>query len=161
MYEKLNPDKDGRSASLDMCIFERTLNVYNRILNIEFKHKNAIIKNIGKDVLKLLHEPVNGAFILLLNNTDKGTICNKNETGVFNKLYKSFSDFNERWSSNDKYLQLIIISLKQGTLIHRKIIKSELNKLKDIFFIESGCGNINDIKGMGWESERVGKMQMI
>lgn len=152
-YESIQSNIEGQSASLDMCIFERVDNVYSRILNLEFKHKNTSIKNIGKDVLKLIHENQNGAFILLLENTDKGTLCNLKETGVFNKLYKAFSDFQLNWHSNNKSIHLIIISLKQKTIIHRKLNKQDLNHLKDIFFIESGCGNIKEIKGNGWQTE--------
>lgn len=154
-YENIKFDDEGQSASLDMCIFERTLDVYERILNIEFKHKNILIKNIGKDVLKLIKENQNGVFIHLLENTNTGTLCNKKETGVFNKFYKSFSDFQAFWSNNDKSIQLIIISLKKGFLIHRKINKADLNNLKDIFFIENDCRNIKDIKGNGWQIETI------
>lgn len=150
-YETIKSDKDGQSASLDMCVFERVLGSYERVLNIEFKHKNAAIKKIGKDVLKLMQENQNGAFIHLLDNTNIGTFCNNRETGLFNKFYKSFSDFQSFWSNDDKCIQLIIISMKQEALIHRKIYKEDLKNLKDIFFIESGCGNITEIKGNGWQ----------
>lgn len=155
LYESITPNIEGQSASLDMCIFERVANVYTRILNLEFKHKNTSIKNIGKDVLKLIHENQNGAFILLLENTDKGTLCNLNETGVFNKFYKSFSDFQLNWRNNDKSIHLIIISLKQKTIIHRELNKQDLNNLKAIFFIESGCGNIKSINKNGWQTETI------
>lgn len=154
-YKSIKTDNEGQSASLDMCIFERSANVYNRILNLEFKHKNTSIKNIGKDVLKLIHENQNGAFILLLDNTDRGTLCNLKETGVFNKFYKSFSDFQLNWRNNDKSIHLIIISLKQKAIIHRELNKQDLNNLKDIFFIKSGCGNIKEINGNGWQTETI------
>lgn len=156
-YETIKSDVDGRSASLDMCIFERVSDVYNRILNIEFKHKNSL-KNIGKDILKLLQENQNGAFIHLFYNTDRGTFCNNNATGIFHMFYKSFSDFQFNWSNNEKTIQLIIISLKQETIIHRSINKTDLIKLKDIFFVNSGCGNIKEIKGNGWEIETMEKL---
>lgn len=152
-YETIKSDIDGRSASLDMCIFERVSGVYKRILNIEFKHINRSIKRSGKDVMKLLQEKHDGAFIHLLDNTFKDTLCNKKETGVFNKLYKSFSDFQTNWNNTDKTIHLIIISLKQKTLIHRELNKQDLNHLKDIFFIESECGNIEEISGNGWQKE--------
>ncbi|MEA3505372.1 MAG: hypothetical protein U9R32_09310, partial [Bacteroidota bacterium] len=68
-----------------MCVFERNSNKYERILNIEFKHKNASIKKIGKDVLKLMQEKQNGVFIYLLENTNSGTLRNVSKTreGVF------------------------------------------------------------------------------
>lgn len=154
-YSNIEVNENGQSASLDMCVFKRVFDVYNRILNIEFKHKNSSIKNIGKDILKLLQETQNGTFIHLLDNSNKGTLCNKKETGVFNKFYKSFTDFKARWSNNNKSIHLIIISLKQKTLIHRKLNKPDLNNLKDIFFIKNGCGNIIEINGKCWQSETI------
>lgn len=152
-YETIKTDNDGQSASLDMCVFERNSNKYERILNIEFKHKNASIKKIGKDVLKLIQEKQNGVFIHLLNNTDRGTLCNVKETGVFNKFYKSFNDFKGNWNNENKSIQLIILSLKQEMLIHRKIAKVDLVNLKEIFFIDNGCGNMTEIKEKEWNVE--------
>src|SRR5690606_36327154 len=48
-----NKDNNIRSASIDMCVFDSKDNYYNRLLNIEFKHKNTKDKNIAKDILKL------------------------------------------------------------------------------------------------------------
>lgn len=146
-YAEIKTDKTGQSALLDMCVFERNPDKYERILNIEFKHKNAGIKNIGKDVLKLMHEEQNGAFILILNNTNSGTLCNKNTNrmGVLNKLYKSFTDFKSNWNNENKSIQLIILSLKEKRMLHRKIIKADLNNLDDIFFINTGCENMTEI----------------
>lgn len=155
LYEDIKSDGSGQSASIDMCIFKRVSDRYHRILNIEFKSKNPQIKGIGKDVLKLIAEEHNGAFIHLLDNSNKGTLCNVNETGVFNKFHQSFSRFQENWVNEHKSIQLIIISLKQKIIIHRKIKKSDLKNLKSIFFIESGCGNIEDVKGNGWMTETI------
>lgn len=145
-----------RSASIDMSVFDRKDNCYNRLLNIEFKHKNTKDKNIAKDILKLLREKQNGAFILLLNNTKKGssrgTLWNEKNTGVFDKLYKSFRAFKSNWNGETKYIQLIIMSLSQKKLIHRKITKTDLKNLDSIFFVKNGCGNIIEINGNGWET---------
>lgn len=149
-----------RSASLDMCVFERNSNKYKRILNIEFKHSNTDLKNIAKDVLKLLREKQNGVFIFLLDNTTSGTLRNKskNRNGVFDKLYKSFPAFRTNWTNKNKCIQLIILSLKQKTLIHRKICKKDLNdlnnlnNLKKIFFQNTNCGDITTINNKnGWK----------
>ena len=151
-YKTIKTDSEGQSASLDMCVFERNSNKYERLLNIEFKHKNASIKKIGKDVLKLMQEKQNGVFIYLLENTNRGTLCNESENraGVFNKLYKSFTDFKDNWSNENKSIQLIILSLKQEMLIHQKICKTDLDNLKEIFFIDADCGNMTEIKGKEW-----------
>jgi len=154
-YKDIKIDKNGQSASLDMCVFKRNSSNYERILNIEFKHKNTGIKNIAKDILKLLSEEQHGAFIHILDNTNKGTLCNKDKTGVFNKLYKSFNDFKNYWKNDDKSIQLIILSLKDKVLINRVIKKADLINLKDIFFIDTGCANITKTKGNGWKVEYI------
>lgn len=141
--ETIKPDSTGRSASIDMCVFEKDLeNKYIRYLNIEFKNENASKKSISKDVLKLMHEKENGAFIILLKNTDAGSLNNKKDTrfGIIDKLIESFEHHktNESlWNGGDeKFIELIILSLevkKNGSgkpfILHRKISKSDLNTL--------------------------------
>lgn len=151
-YNTLEINNKGQSASLDMCVFEWSKKHYQRMLNIEFKHKNVSIKNIAKDILKLIGEEQNGAYIHLLTNTDSGTLCNNNRTGVFNKLYRSFTDFKVFWNGYNKNIQIIIISLDQKILIHNEINKSNLKSLEEIFFIDSGCDDIEKIKGNDWKS---------
>ena len=151
-YDTLEINNKGQSASLDMCVFEWSKKHYQRMLNIEFKHKNVSIKNIAKDILKLIGEEQNGAYIHLLTNTDNGTLCNNNRTGVFNKLYRSFSDFKEFWNGYNKNIRIIIISLDQKILIHHEINKSNLKSLKEIFFMDSSCDDIKKIKGNDWKS---------
>lgn len=154
----------GRSASIDMSIFNKdSSNNYKRILNIEFKNQNSSKFSIGKDILKLIHENQNGAFIHLLKNTDSGTLCSSNKTdmGVFDKYYESFSNskFQEKWQGNDeKYIHLILISLEEKTLIHRKINKVDLNNLENIFFKDGGCGNLKTIKGNGWSKININSL---
>lgn len=155
-YEEIEVNEKGQSALLDMCVFKRGNNEFERVLNIEFKHKNATLKNIAKDILKLMHEKQNGAFVLLLKNTDTGTLCNSNERGkgVFNKFKESFEKFKNDWKGeSDKYLQLIIMSLEQKTLIHHEI--KEKDNLVDIFSFEDKFGNIKDVKGNGWQTTDV------
>lgn len=47
----------GRSALIDLCIFEKENDDshYKRILNVEFKYDNVAFKNFSKDILKLMH----------------------------------------------------------------------------------------------------------
>lgn len=151
-YEEMKSDGIGQSASIDMCIFERISDRYKRILNVEFKSKNPPIKDIAKDILKLMAEKHNGAFIHLLINSNAGTFCNSKQTGIFNKYYQSFLKFQESWIT-DKSIDFIVISLQQKTLVYRQIKKADLNNLKDIFFIESGCGNIDSVNKNGWITE--------
>lgn len=144
-----------------MCVFSRTdveSEEYQRELNIEFKHKNLPIEKISKDILKLINEPQDGAFIHLLENTDSGTLCNNNKTGVFNKLHKSFNAFKANWKSDSKTIQIVIISLTQNTIIHRTIAKADLINLNHIFFDTCGCGNITVITDHGWGVKKVEKL---
>lgn len=150
--------ENGQSALIDLCIFEKESDIseYTRLLNVEFKHKNATEANISKDILKLMHEEENGAFVLLLKNTDDGTL-----KSVFKKFSSSFDThiLKECWSKNDSFIEIIILSLeekrnKNGTpfLIHRKI--KCLDNLKSIFSFDGSLGNIEQVKKNGWNVER-------
>jgi hypothetical protein len=103
----------GQSALIDLCILEKESGTsnYSRLLNVEFKHKNATEANISKDILKLMHEKENGAFVLLLKNTDGGTL-----KSVFEKFSNSFKTHlqNNSWSKNDSFIEIIILSLEDG-----------------------------------------------
>lgn len=128
----------GRSASTDMSIYSRDENEnYNRMLNIEFKNQNSSTFSIGKDILKLIHEKQDGAFILLLRNTNKGTLTNDGKTGVLDKLEKSFEKFKGYWQGDAKIIQLIIMSLekKENKILpiltcYKLFKKTDFNKLK-------------------------------
>ena len=149
-YNDIKISKTGQSALIDICVFKREDKTYHRLLNIEFKHKNTAIKNIAKDIVKLISEEQNGVFIHLLNNTNRSTLCNNKKTGVFDKLYKSFFDFKTNWNNKSKYIQILILSFEEQILINRKINKEDLNNLRNIFFADSDCGNIKEINGIGW-----------
>ena len=108
---------NGQSALIDMCIFEfKDKKKYNRILNIEFKHGNVHINHIAKDIYKLIHEKEDGAFILLLENTNKGTLINNNKdnnrSGVVDKIRESFSCFLKDPRQKNKKIIIVIISLE-------------------------------------------------
>lgn len=156
-FDTIGVSKDGRSASVDMGIFRKKENQYQRFLNIEFKHQNSSEFSIGKDVLKLMHEKQDGAFIILLKNTSRATLCNK-ATGVLDKLFKALSQFKEdHWKGKDgKTIQIIIISLEQSRnktepfLIHREIIKSDLNNLENVFHIKHRADILTELLGNGW-----------
>lgn len=151
-------DASGRSASIDMCIFSKDKdNRYKRLLNIEFKNANASKKSISKDILKLMHEEENGAFVLLLKNTDDGTL-----KSVFEKFSSSVDThlLKDCWSKNESFIEIIILSLEiktnnNGTpfLIHKKI--KCLDNLKSIFSIDGSLGNIEHVKKNGWDVEPI------
>ncbi|GAA4026408.1 hypothetical protein GCM10022386_07270 [Flavobacterium cheonhonense] len=138
-----------QSALHDMCVFEKVGNDFKRRLNIEFKYGNRAIGSTAKDIEKLICEEENGAFIHLLKNTRRDTLCNEGKTGVFDKLYKSFLDNNGNWIDTNKSILLIIISLNQKTLIHREIKKGE--NFDSLFsFDDYKYGNIKEVNGNSW-----------
>ena len=168
-YLDIKVNEEGQSALLDMCVFNRDegKKKYKRILNIEFKHGNAPIKDIAKDVLKLMREKQNGAFIFLLDNTNSGSLNNigENRKGVLDKLSQSFEEFHKIkniWNGN-KYIQIIILSLEHKTngtnptLIYKTLGKDNLKDLKSFFSINTNrSGNIETVcKNSGWISEKV------
>jgi hypothetical protein len=135
----------GQSALIDMCVFKKDndKSEYSRLLNIEFKHDNVAYKNFSKDILKLMHEEENGAFIILLNNTNSGTLINSGEKrkGVIDKLVQSFNDHKvnvNHWNGGyKKCIELIILSLedkdnlkKKPLLWHRSVFKKDLDTTK-------------------------------
>ncbi len=146
----------GRSASLDMCIFEpQKKKEFKRKLNIEFKFDNVSNFKIQKDFLKLINEDQNGAFIHLLKNTDSGTLSNsnKNAEGVFNKYIKALKKFEDYWSNESKTIILVIFSLEQNTFIHREITKTEIYTVEDAFGFKDKFGDITKVKNLnGWYS---------
>lgn len=153
------------SALLDMCVFEKDCDEkkYKRILNIEFKHGNAPLKDIAKDVLKLMREKEKGAFIFLLDNTDSGSLNNGSTTrkGVLNKLSESFFKFKGKWEG-DKSIQLVIISLDQKMLIHRTVTCEDLKDTKKRIFsngTDIGYGNITSVNGNDWNNYVIDKKE--
>ena len=132
---------EGQSALSDMMIYKREDGEYKRNLNIEFKYANVELSHIAKDILKLIHEPQNGAFIHLLKNTNSGTLCNSGETGVLDKIRKSFErcnkivspkckptdpKINTQWEcKKEKQITIVIMSLEQKALIYQTINKGD------------------------------------
>ena len=163
-------NEKGTSGSLDMSIFNRDNGKYNRLLNVEFKYKNSRYPDIAKDILKLSNEKQNGVFIQLLYNTNNGTLTNNNnESGVFDKFYNSLKKYKDNWQGGkEKFIQIIILSLNKNSknendkftsLINRKIFKSDLEHLEDIFLRNSDLGkNITKISvSDGWENIKIQK----
>jgi len=133
--EDIKLDKNGKSASIDLTIFKKNDTTYKRILNIEFKYNNIKITQIAKDILKLISEEENGAFIWLLKNTNRKTLKN-----VLEKIDESLKEYKNHWK-NDTYIEIIILSLEKQTnknkkafLRYKKITKNDV--LDEIFNYE-------------------------
>lgn len=143
---------NGQSALIDLCILEKESDTseYARLLNVEFKHKNATEANISKDILKLMHEDESGAFILLLKNTDSGTL-----KSVFKKFLNAFEKHLISWKK-DTFIEIVIFSLEERDnkengvpfLLYRKIENG--NNLKDVFSFDGRIKNLEQLKKNGW-----------
>lgn len=145
-YETIKLENEGQSASLDMCIFEKISNKYKRKLNIEFKYKNSGIMNTGKDILKLIREEQDGAFIQMLKNTNKGTLVS-----VFKKLAQSLTDFTSVWVNQNKCIDIIIMSIEQEKMIQCQLKKKDLNNLDKFFLVPNNMGNMDTFKNLNWK----------
>jgi len=145
-YETIKLENEGQSASHDMCIFEKVSNKYNRILNIEFKYKNSGIMNTGKDILKLIREEQDGAFIHLLKNTDNGTLIS-----VFKKLAQCFADFGSVWKNEEKCIEITIMSIEQQKIIQCQLKKKDIGNLDRIFNVVDKKGSMNTFENLNWQ----------
>lgn len=145
-YEEIKRENEGQSASHDMCVFKKNeTNHYKRVMNIEFKYRNSGIEKSGKDILKLIREEQNGAFIHLLKNTNSKTLIS-----VFNKLTRCFSDYQTEWTNENKTIQLVILSLEQKKLIHCELRKNDLLKINSYFSSSQEFGNIHNFENSYW-----------
>jgi len=144
-YEDIKVKNEGQSASHDMCVFEKNATNYERIMNIEFKHRNSGIKKTGKDILKLIREEQNGAFIHLLDNTNNGTLVS-----IFEKLSNCFTRFHPEWINENKTIQLVILSLKQKKLIHCELRKKDLLEINNFLSLQQKFGNIDSFNNSNW-----------
>ncbi len=107
---------------------------------MEFKYDNVNFNNFSKDILKLMHEPESGAFILLLNNTDSGSLINTSgRKGVIDKIVESLKvhSLKECWNGeDDKFVEIVIMFLegrndaKVPLMWHRRIYANNLENIK-------------------------------
>jgi len=145
-YEEIKIENVGQSALHDMCIFQKVSNDYIRLLNIEFKYKNSGIMNTGKDILKLIREKQDGAFIHLLKNSDNGTLIS-----VFKKLAQCFADFSSAWTNENKCIEITIMSLEQKKLIHCQLKKENLTDLNNFFLVNNKMGSLDTFENLNWK----------
>jgi hypothetical protein len=145
-YDMISMENEGQSASHDMCIFKKVSKNYERVLNIEFKYKNSGIMNTGKDILKLIREEQDGAFIHLLKNTNNGTLIS-----VFKKLAQCFVDFTSVWINEDKCIEITIMSLEQEKMIQCQLKKKDLINLDNFFLVDSKMGSMNTFVNLNWK----------
>ena len=115
--------KGKRSASSDLSFYNQNI----KVINIELKAHNPDQKSINKDIEKLVREPVNGAWLHILENEDSGTVKT-----LFNKFITAFDIF-----PNPKYpISFHILIIKTGTLISRKGTDVKKTNYKNIFNID-------------------------
>lgn len=100
-------DINGQSASIDLCILKRQNQSYERVLNIEFKFDNVPAKQFSKDLLKLMHEEQDGAFVLLLKNMTDTTL-----KSVQTKIADAHKMHQNKWNGN-KTIEIVILGLHE------------------------------------------------
>jgi hypothetical protein len=84
-------DEDGRSASIDMSIFNKN-DKRKPFINIEFKKGQPTKSSITKDLLKLLFEPhEHGIFFHIFKHSHSGTL-----TSLVKKLNSSFNNISSQ-----------------------------------------------------------------
>ncbi len=164
--------KGGQSGSIDTTIFSREGKSFTREINIEFKHKNASVHAIGKDLLKLMHEPPSGLFFHTLKSMNRGTLSNKDATGVLDKYIEKTMTHKDKWESidNNKFILFVICILyrnNRGPMRNKNLIilmktlrKNDLENKKSIAnFFQIDYSRI--IKGPsrdtlnGWEKRSI------
>ena len=139
-----------QSASTDLTLFKKGSDKYKRTLNIEFKYQTER-KSIAKDILKLVAENESGAFIQLINNSNRGTY-----PSLLRKFHDSLYEFREIWETKnkDKFVLIVILNITRRSINYKYISYKDLNTndLESIFinnfYLE------NDIIS-GWEYLRV------
>lgn len=124
-----------RSGLIDLTLLELINKKYSRILNIEFK-RSTKKELIAKDIFKLINEPQDGALIILLKNSNKGTFYNKTKkNGLFYKLEDLLNLYSAYWHNQKKKLLFVILSIskKDRMIIYNEIGFNDLKNLNKIF----------------------------
>lgn len=114
----------GRSANIDLVIFQKKGNCINRVALIEFKAHNPKSKDYRKDICKLIHE---------------NSSCLK----YFIQIINNESDFNDWGKINDNKLEkgntLVSIKAKIG---NPDELRKDKIAVKDDYQINYWCGNL-------------------
>jgi hypothetical protein len=130
------------SARIDVTLYrDRTPD--SRLVNIELKAHNPPIKNIQKDLEKLLREQIPGVWFHTLRNTNRRTL-----RSLSRKFTRSFRDLKDDLAGTDRTLLFAICILEKGQLLQTELVvngdaASTLKRVDQIF----------DGDGMsGWEA---------
>lgn len=124
MYKFTGEDK--RSGNIDVCIFKKTKDVFQRISCIEFKAHNVKEKDIKKDIEKLICENGKNYFIHILSNADNGTLYKENplkNKPIINKYITALEKLYQI-QANFISLTFYICILKPEFCIIKKTIKT-------------------------------------
>ena len=101
--QKDETNDDKSSASTDLTIFEKGSSKYRRLLNIEFKY-GAKDFPIYKDILKLIAEPQDGAFVIYIHTAEDIT-----RTKLLpDRLKGALVRFSDDWNGDKKKIYIVV-----------------------------------------------------
>ena len=95
-YKYIQKGKTPQSAASDLSLYGYDNNVFNKVVNIEFKAHNPPKEHIRKDIEKLLKENIIGNWFHTLKNIDKKTL-----KILFNKILDSLKSCKKLVGSNE------------------------------------------------------------
>lgn len=136
--------KTAISALSDLSIYHYANGGFRKKANVEFKALNPVIKDISKDIEKIIREKEHGNWFHVLKNIDKETL-----PSVFNKFVSSFKIY--KGKGNKKFIVFCICILEKewGMIKHFEYKSSSgknISNLMEEFFCLSKLSDSNNIK---------------
>lgn len=136
--------KKKLSALSDLSIYIFSKDEFKKKANVEFKAHNPDIKNISKDIEKIIKEGLDGNWFHILKNIDKATL-----PSIFNKFIFSIQN---HFNKSDKISILFCICILEkewGMIKHFEYDSSSSKNIPDFieeFFCLSKISDSNNIK---------------
>ena len=115
------------SAQTDLTIFRRVGAQLERDLNVEFKAHQPAQLGVTKDMQKLLHEPLDGNWFHVIENTDKGTL-----QALFGKLSQAVQAYSREPLGDQIHFCFCCVRRQKGWFLTVK--KTELLGSPETYF---------------------------
>lgn len=128
------------SALSDLSIYRYIDNGFEKMANVELKAHNPDIKNISKDIEKIIREEKDGNWFHVLKNINKGTL-----PSVFDKFIFSLKKHSNKSSKISILFCICILEKKFSIIKYFKWNKNDGNLIHylDKFFVLSQIKNRN------------------
>lgn len=144
--------KTAVSALSDLSIYIFSKDEFKKKANVEFKAHNPDIKNIIKDIEKIIKEKEHGNWFHILENIDKGTL-----PSVFNKFILSFKKYKGEGSKKFILFCICILEKKWGMIKHFEYDSSSgkniSNHIEEFLCMDKN-NNLNNIDGKNLEAQK-------